>query len=76
MLHSKLQSETLGLISLALLIAAAFSWYGVTNKAIRRFVKLPSGLGGGLAHDAIFAGLLTFLSVWWSGNVAKPAEVF
>jgi len=75
MFHSQVQSKSLSLISLALIIAAAFAWYGATKDVLKKAIKLPAGLGGGVAHDVIYAALLTVLSVWWSSNVAEPAEI-
>ena len=75
MFHSQVQAKSLSLISLCLVVAAAFAWYGATKDLLKQAIKLPKGLGGGVAHDVIYATILTAISVYFSSTVAEPADV-
>jgi len=71
----QVKAKSLSLISLCLVIGAAFAWYGATKDLLKATVKLPKGLGGGVAHDIIYATILTAISVWWSSAIAEPADI-
>ena len=71
---TQVQHKSLRLISLCLVIAAAFAWYGASKDVLKAVVKLPKGIGG-VAHDVIYATILTAISVWWSSSVAEPADI-
>ena len=71
----EVKAKSLSLISLCLVIGAAFAWYGATKDLLKQAVKLPKGLGGGVAHDVIYATILTAISVWWTSSVAEPADI-
>ena len=76
MFHSQVEARSLSLISLCLVIGAAMAWYGATKDLLKQAIKLPKGIGGGVAHDVIYATILTAISVWFSTSVAEPADIF